>query len=93
MPALRIGARIPALKEFSQYLAGALVFLMTAAGAQALHLVANGAYVVYQQATYVSHFSFFAAMSLLFLAFGKMANIGIIPIAGDTAPLRDGTRK
>lgn len=75
MPTLALGRIVPALKEFSLYLGAALVFIMVAAGANALHLIAGGEYAVYQQATYASHFAIFAAMSLLFLAFGKMANL------------------
>ncbi len=76
LPTLAIGRLAPPLREFSLLLGAALVFITTAAGAAALHLVANGAYPVYQQATYVGDFAFFAAMSFLFLAFGKFANMG-----------------
>ncbi len=76
MPTMAIGRLAPALKEFSQYLGATLTFITAAAGASAVHLVAKGEYVVYQQATYVGNFAFFGAMSFLFLAFGKFANPG-----------------
>ena len=76
VPTAAIARFVPVLKEFSRYLTGALVFMTLAAGAEALHLIAKGEYVVYQQATYISHFAFYAAVSLMFLAFGKLANLG-----------------
>ena len=76
VPTIAISRIVPVLREFSLYLTGALVFIVMAAGADALHLVAKGEYVVYQQATYVSHFAFYAALSLMFLAFGKLSNMG-----------------
>jgi hypothetical protein len=76
VPTLAISRLVPVLKEFSLYLTGALVFIVAAAGTDALHLVAKGEYVVYQQATYMSHFAFYAALSLMFLAFGKLSNLG-----------------
>lgn len=75
VPTLALGRIVPALKDFSSYLGTALVFLTAAAGVNALHLIANGEYAVYRQAAYVSHFALFAALSLMFLAFGKMANL------------------
>lgn len=76
VPTLAISRLVPVLREFSLYLTGSLVFIVAAAGTDALHLVAKGEYVVYQQATYVSHFAFYAALSLMFLAFGKLSNLG-----------------
>lgn len=76
VPTMAIGKTVPVLREFSERLTAALTFMTVAAGAEALHLVAEGEYVIYQQATYVSHFAFFASLSLMFLAFGKLANLG-----------------
>lgn len=76
VPTMTIAKTIPVLREFAERLAAALTFMTVAAGTEALHLVAGSEYVVYQQATYVSHFAFFAALSLMFLAFGKLANLG-----------------
>jgi len=76
VPTMTIARMVPVLKDFATYLTGALVFIVAAAGTDALHLVAQSEYVVHQQATYVSHFAFFAALSLMFLAFGKLSNLG-----------------
>lgn len=75
-PTLAVAKVVPALENFSSYLTGALVFSTAAAGLEALHLIVGGNYFFYQQVTYLSLFAFYGALSLLFLAFGKLANSG-----------------
>lgn len=76
VPTMTIAKTIPVLREFAERLTAALTFLTVAAAAEALHLVAGKEYVLAQQATYLGHFAFFVALSLMFLAFGKLANLG-----------------
>lgn len=75
-PTLAVAAVAPKLENFSSYLTGALVCSTVAAGVDAMHLIVSGNRFLYIQVTYLSLFAFYAALSLMFLAFGKLANSG-----------------
>lgn len=75
-PTISLAKVVPLLEDFSSYLTSALVFSTFAAGVDALHLLADVDEAFYRQATYISLFAFYAALSCMFLAFGKLANSG-----------------
>lgn len=76
VPTMAIAKAVPVLRDFAERLTAALTFMTVAAAAESLHLIAGHEYVIAQQATYLSHFAFFISLSLMFLAFGKLANMG-----------------
>ncbi|HTM67825.1 MAG TPA: hypothetical protein VL426_00860 [Candidatus Binatia bacterium] len=76
IPLMIVSQHVPKLEDFCLHLTGALIFSIVATTVDAFHLTAGGQYALYQQATYISHFAFYAALSLMFLALGKLANSG-----------------
>lgn len=76
IPLMIVSQHVSKLEDFCLHLTGALIFSIVATTIDAFHLTDGAQYAFYQQTTYVSHFAFYAALSLMFLALGKLANSG-----------------
>lgn len=73
---MKLASAAPALKEFSRAMIAAVVLIGAAAVMDTFHLVAIGSPFLERQSTYMSHFAFYAAVSMMFLAFGRLQRLG-----------------
>lgn len=83
---VRIGRAVSIMHDFAGYIAVAFGLIAVSAMHYSLYEILEHAGISEMQIIYIGHFFFYAALSLMFLAFPKLATLGGI-YAGEVKPV------